>query len=150
MRALRARAPVLDGRFVRGAASLRDAPGISPYCDLCRRPSRRIRRIISSIRRECLDHVVVFNERHLRRLLSSYVDYYHRTRTHLALAKEVTPRGFPKVFEAALTNGSGVSHSSSGHAARSNIQAGTSSQRSARERSRVQRKTTPTALSIVP
>jgi putative transposase len=47
-----------------------------------------VERIIGSIRRECLDHVVVFNERQLRRLLSSYVDYYHRTRTHLALAKD--------------------------------------------------------------
>jgi transposase InsO family protein len=47
-----------------------------------------VERIIGSIRRECLDHVVVFNERHLRRLLSAYVDYYHRTRTHLALAKD--------------------------------------------------------------
>jgi putative transposase len=44
--------------------------------------------IIGSIRRECLDHVVVFNQRHLRRVLSSYVDYYHRTRTHLAFAKD--------------------------------------------------------------
>ena len=31
---------------------------------------------------------MIFNERHLRRVLSSYVDYYHRTRTHLSLAKD--------------------------------------------------------------
>src|SRR5271156_3218526 len=37
-------------------------------------------RVIGSIRRECLDHVVVFNERHLYRVLSSYVEYYHRSR----------------------------------------------------------------------
>src|SRR5262249_23177164 len=37
---------------------------------------------IGSIRRECLDHLIVFNERHLRRVLSSYFDYYHRYRTH--------------------------------------------------------------------
>ena len=47
-----------------------------------------VERVIGSIRRECLDHVVVFNERHLRRVLSSYVDYYHRTRTHLSLDKD--------------------------------------------------------------
>jgi hypothetical protein len=47
-----------------------------------------VKRVIGSIRRECLDHVVIFNERHLRRVLSSYVDYYHRTRTHLSLDKD--------------------------------------------------------------
>jgi hypothetical protein len=44
--------------------------------------------VIGSIRRECLDHIVIFNERHLRRVLSSYVDYYHGTRTHLSLDKD--------------------------------------------------------------
>ena len=47
-----------------------------------------VERVIGSIRRECLDHVVVLNERHLRRILSSYFDYYHRTRTHLSLCKD--------------------------------------------------------------
>ena len=47
-----------------------------------------VERIIGSIRRECLDHVVIFDERHLRRILSSYVQYYHRTRTHLSLDKD--------------------------------------------------------------
>ena len=32
--------------------------------------------MIGSIRRECMDHILIFNERHLRRVLSSYVDYY--------------------------------------------------------------------------
>jgi hypothetical protein len=36
-----------------------------------------VERVIGSIRRECLDHIVVFNERHLDRFLSSYIDYYH-------------------------------------------------------------------------
>src|SRR2546421_5034918 len=45
-------------------------------------------RVIGSIRRECLDHVVVIGERHLLRILSKYVDYYNRTRTHLSLAKD--------------------------------------------------------------
>lgn len=47
-----------------------------------------VERVIGSIRRECLDHVVVINERHLRRVLISYVDYYHRSRTHLSLDKD--------------------------------------------------------------
>ena len=47
-----------------------------------------VERVIGSIRRECLDYVIVFNERHLRRVLSAYVDYYQRTRTHLSLEKD--------------------------------------------------------------
>ena len=45
-------------------------------------------RVIGSIRRECLDHVIVLNEGHLRRLLKEYLSYYHRSRTHLSLAKD--------------------------------------------------------------
>jgi putative transposase len=47
-----------------------------------------VERVIGSIRRECLDHIVIFNERHLRRVLNSYRDYYHRSRTHLSLQKD--------------------------------------------------------------
>src|ERR1700687_623915 len=53
-----------------------------------------VERVIGSIRRECLDQVVIFNERHLQRVLSSYVDYYHRTRTHLSLDKD-SPHSHP-------------------------------------------------------
>jgi transposase InsO family protein len=42
-------------------------------------------RLIGSIRGECLDHIVVFGERHLRHVLLSYRDYYNRTRPHLSL-----------------------------------------------------------------
>jgi hypothetical protein len=45
-------------------------------------------RLIGSIRRECLDHIVVFGERHLRYLLRVYANYYNRTRTHLSLNKD--------------------------------------------------------------
>jgi transposase InsO family protein len=45
-------------------------------------------RLIGSIRRECLDHVLILNERHLRRILTRYVTYYHHARTHLSLAKD--------------------------------------------------------------
>ena len=44
--------------------------------------------MIGSIRRECLDHVIVTNERHLRWVLRTYVAYYQRSRTHLALGKD--------------------------------------------------------------
>jgi putative transposase len=44
-------------------------------------------RLIGSIRRECLDHIIVWNERSLRRTLKDYFAYYQRSRTHLALAK---------------------------------------------------------------
>ena len=47
-----------------------------------------VERLIGSIRRECLDHIIIFNERHLRGVLSSYFQYHHRTRTHLALDKD--------------------------------------------------------------
>jgi transposase InsO family protein len=47
-----------------------------------------VERVIGSIRRECLDHVVVLGERHLRGILSTYVDYHNGTRTHLSLAKD--------------------------------------------------------------
>ena len=45
-------------------------------------------RLIGSIRRECLDHIIVLGEAHLRRILKSYVRYYNETRTHLALEKD--------------------------------------------------------------
>jgi hypothetical protein len=44
--------------------------------------------LIGSIRRDCLDHVLVFNERGLRRILWVYFDYYEQSRTHLGLAKD--------------------------------------------------------------
>ncbi|MCP4897159.1 MAG: transposase [bacterium] len=47
------------------------SPWQSPY----------VERVIGSIRRECLDHVIVLNEQHLRRLLREYVDYNHACRT---------------------------------------------------------------------
>ena len=46
-------------------------------------------RLIGSIRRECLDHVIVFNEASLRGILKSYFRYYEHSRTHLSLAKDV-------------------------------------------------------------
>src|SRR5712672_4518120 len=53
-----------------------------------------IERLIGSIRRECLDHVVVFGERHLRYVLLSYLKYYNEVRMHLSLEKDA-PLGRP-------------------------------------------------------
>ena len=50
-------------------------------------------RLIGSIRRECLDHVVIGNERGLRRVLHAYVEYYLRSRTHLSSIKMHRSRG---------------------------------------------------------
>lgn len=50
------------------------------------------KRLIGSIRRECLDHLVVLNESFLRRTLKSYFDYYHEARTHLSLEKDAPDR----------------------------------------------------------
>ena len=47
-----------------------------------------VERIIGSIRRDCLDHIIVLNERHLRRILREYFSYYHSCRTHISLNKD--------------------------------------------------------------
>jgi len=67
-----------------------DAMGIREVVISPRSPWQNpyVERVIGSIRRECLDHFIIFNARHLRRVLSSYQDYYHRTRTHLSLRED--------------------------------------------------------------
>jgi len=80
---LRDRDAVYGGRFQQRVAQLGleevltapQSPWQNPYAE----------RLIGSIRRECLDHVIVFSESHLRRLLANYFQYYHRWRTHLSL-----------------------------------------------------------------
>jgi hypothetical protein len=47
-----------------------------------------VERLIGTLRRECLDHVVVLSETHLRRVLHAYLGYYHGARTHLSLDKD--------------------------------------------------------------
>jgi putative transposase len=47
-----------------------------------------VERVIGSIRRECLNHIIIFDECHLRGVLSSYFHYYHQARTHLSLDKD--------------------------------------------------------------
>jgi transposase InsO family protein len=47
-----------------------------------------VERLIGSIRRECLDHMIVFGEAHLRRILGAYAAYYNGSRTHRSLKKD--------------------------------------------------------------
>jgi putative transposase len=83
---LRDRDTIYGERFRRRVRSL----GIEEVRTAPRSPWQNpyVERLIGSIRRECLDHVIVFNARHLKRLLCSYFTYYHGARTHLALAKQ--------------------------------------------------------------
>src|SRR5271165_5655966 len=57
-------------------------------------------RWVGSCRRDLLNHVIILNERHLKRLMSSYLLYYHEDRTHLGLAKD-TPAGRPTEIRSA-------------------------------------------------
>jgi len=70
------------------------AMGIKQVLSAPRAPWQRayVERLIGSIRRECLDHVIVINERSLERTLKSFSVYYHRWRTHLSLGKDA-PQG---------------------------------------------------------
>jgi putative transposase len=72
------------------------AMGIKQVLSVPRSPWQRayVERVIGTIRRECLDHVIVFNERSLYRYLRDFLDYYHRSRTHLGLQKD-TPESRP-------------------------------------------------------
>jgi len=65
---------------VREVLIARESPWQSPF----------VERLIGSKRRECLDHVIVLGEDHLRRILTEYLDYYHHDRTHYSL-EEDTP-----------------------------------------------------------
>jgi len=66
------------GMAIREVLTAPRSPWQSPY----------VEQLIRSIRPECLDHVMVFNEACLRRILKSYFDYYLHSRTHLALSKD--------------------------------------------------------------
>ena len=68
----------VDGLGIREVLTAARSPWQNPNAE----------RVIGSIRRECLDHVIVLNEQHLRRVLRTYLGYYHRTRCHLALARD--------------------------------------------------------------
>src|ERR1700726_4724560 len=67
-----------------------DAMGITEVITAPRSPWQNpyVERAIGSIPPECLDYIVIFNERHLRRVLSAYIEYYNQTPTHLSLDKD--------------------------------------------------------------
>jgi len=83
---LRDRDKIFGGDFVQQVKVM----GIKEVLSAPRSPWQRayVERVIGTIRRECLDHLIVFNEASLRRTLCLYIDYYHRSRTHLALDKD--------------------------------------------------------------
>jgi putative transposase len=64
--------------------------GIKEVLSAPRSPWQRayVERVIGTLRRECLDHVIVFNEVSLHRHVKRFLDYYHDSRTHLSLAKD--------------------------------------------------------------
>ena len=100
---LRDRDRIFGEEFVRQV----EAMGIKQVLSAPRSPWQRayVERLIGSIRRECLDHIIVFSEHSLRRTLSAYCGYYHNWRTHLSLdkdapeARRVQPLSEGKVVE---------------------------------------------------
>ena len=85
-----------DGAYGQSFRSTVTAMGVEEVVTAPRSPWQNpyVERLIGSVRRECLDHSIILNERHLRRILGSYLDYYHGSRTHLSLGKD-TPDGRP-------------------------------------------------------
>ena len=83
---IRDRDSIYGARFLNRLKSL----GIEEVLTAPRSPWQNpyVERIIDSIRRECLNHVIILNERHLRRQLKSYSTYYHEARTHSSLDKQ--------------------------------------------------------------
>jgi transposase InsO family protein len=79
-----------DGSFGTAYTRRIRAMGIRDHPVAARSPwqNGHVERLIGSIRRECLDHVVVFGEAHLRRILKAYAAYYNDIRTHLSLDKD--------------------------------------------------------------
>jgi transposase InsO family protein len=67
---------------IEGVLTAPRSPWQNPYAE----------RLVGSFRRECLNHVIVLGERHLRRILAAYLSYYHKSRTHLSLGKDA-PEG---------------------------------------------------------
>ncbi|MEQ9112461.1 MAG: integrase core domain-containing protein [Rhodospirillaceae bacterium] len=68
----------LDGMGIRDRPAAYRSPWQNGY----------VERVIGSIRRECLDHMLIFGEAHLRWTLKNYAEYYNRARTHLSLEKD--------------------------------------------------------------
>ena len=91
-----------DSKFAGDVVSAVKDLGSQPIRTGFRSPWRNgvAERWVGSCRRDLLDHVIVLNERHLKRLMAEYVRYYHEDRTHLGLAKD-TPEGRPAAIRSA-------------------------------------------------
>ena len=87
---LRDRDSIYGSEFRRRVARM----GIEQVCTAPRSPWQNpyVERLIGSVRRECLNHLIIWNESHLRRIVQNYLAYYHGSRTHLSLNKD-TPEG---------------------------------------------------------
>jgi len=83
---LRDRDGIFGGEFRKDVAAM----GIKEVLSAPRSPWQRayVERVIGTIRRECLDHMVILNEASLYRHMKSFLAYYHESRTHLSLAKD--------------------------------------------------------------
>ena len=79
-----------DGKYGEDFVRRVETLGIKQVLISARSPWQNpyVERVIGSIRRECVDHVIIFNERHLQRVLKEYLTYYHNHRTHLGLEKD--------------------------------------------------------------
>lgn len=86
-----------DSKFGDEVVSTVKAIGPEPLRTAFRSPWQNgiAERWVGSVRRDLLDHVIVLNRRHLRRLLKEYVRYYHKDRTHLGLGKDTPGRRVP-------------------------------------------------------
>jgi len=78
-----------DGSYGHAVTRRLAAMGIRDHPTAPRSPwqNGHAERLMGSIRRECLDHIVVFGDAHLRRILAAYTGYYNELRTHLSLSK---------------------------------------------------------------
>ncbi len=83
---LRDRDQIYGGHFDRRVAGLEIGQVLTAPRSPWQNPF--VERLIGSIRRECLDHVIILGERHLKRILREYVDDYHSCRTHLSLEQD--------------------------------------------------------------
>jgi transposase InsO family protein len=85
----------VEGMGIEEVLTAPQSPWQNPYAE----------RLGGSVRRECLDHVIVLGERHLRTIVRSYFAHYHKSRTHLSLRKDapepraVQPPGMGDVVE---------------------------------------------------
>jgi transposase InsO family protein len=96
-----------DAKFNADVVTTVEDYGIGPVRTAFRSPWQNgiAERWVGSVRRDLLDHVMVLNQRHLRKLMKNYLRYYHEDRTHLGLGKD-TPSG--RVVASASPSGNAI------------------------------------------